>query len=184
MCILVAFATQPQPGILEAFEIHATLTTPTPPSRCEAAFQPPTRPTHLLYATRNSRCALRIALDKQVARVCIGRRDLSEERSGFPTANPPNSPLYATRNSRCVDKQVARVCIGRRDLSEEPCPSSGRALPRRPSDRNRVRTLRCFAVAGRPGHSLTAESSVTDLLVDAVSNGARPGPPVWLRATP
>ena len=50
LCILVAFATQPQPGILEAFEIHATLTTPTPPSRCEAAFQPP------LTATRNSRC--------------------------------------------------------------------------------------------------------------------------------
>jgi hypothetical protein len=37
LCILVAFATQPQPGILEAFEIHATLTTTTPPSRSEAA---------------------------------------------------------------------------------------------------------------------------------------------------
>jgi hypothetical protein len=48
------------------------------------------------------------------------------------------------------DKQVARVRIGRRDLSAEPCPSSGRALPRRPSDRNRVRALRCFAVVGRP----------------------------------
>jgi hypothetical protein len=48
------------------------------------------------------------------------------------------------------DKQVARVRIGRRDLSAEPCPSSGRALPRRPSDRNRVRVLRCFAVVGRP----------------------------------
>ena len=81
------------------------------------------------------------------------------------------------------DKQVARVRIGRRDLSAEPCPRSGRALPRRPSDRNRVRALRCFAVVGRP---IAAESSVADhhRLVEALTDGARVGPPVLVTGTP
>jgi hypothetical protein len=146
LCIIVAFATQPQPGIHEAFEIHATVTTPTPPSRCEAAFQPPTRPIHLLYATRNSRCVR-----------CV--------------LYWTNRWLASASGAAISLRSPARAVV-------ERCPEG---LP------IEIECACCVALpssAAPQGHSLTAESSVTDLLVGAISNGARAGPPIWLRATP